>query len=80
MCKGTVGGGPRGYLQIQGGGQRHSEINVILKRRQIQMDGRKKKLPSTWGLQRKQSCPVEALGKDLEGISPFHLKTKDIKD
>lgn len=72
----TVGGGPRGYLQIQGGSQTHSEINVIAKKRQIQMDGTRK-IPSTLELQRKQLFPIKALWKDSEGIYPFRLKTKD---
>lgn len=73
--QGTVGGGPRGYLQIQRGSQTHSEINVIGEKK-ADSDGWNKKTIKDFGITEKEILSFKTLGKDSEGIYPFHLKTK----
>lgn len=54
----------------------HSQVNVILIKGRFLMNGTRK-LPSPLGLQKKQSFPAKALGKDLAGIYPFRLGFQD---
>ena len=56
---------------------RHSVINGIGEKK-ADSDGWNKKTTKYFGITEKEIISFKALGKDSEGIYPFHLKTKDL--